>query len=71
MGNHPFIGGNERADFVIDILFMELNGYRFEASEEDAAQAVLALASGSLDEAGYGAFLRANARRRKKRKKKK
>jgi len=64
--NHPFVDGNKRTGFVIGILFMELNGYRFEASEEDAAQAVLALAAGSLDEAGYGAFLRANAKRRKK-----
>jgi death-on-curing protein len=66
--NHPFVDGNKRTGFVIGILFMELNGYRFQASEEDAAQAVLALAAGSLDEAGYGAFLRANARRRKKKK---
>jgi death-on-curing protein len=66
--NHPFVDGNKRTGFVIGILFMELNGYRFEASEEDAAQAVLAQAAGSLDEAGYGAFLRANAKRRKKKK---
>ena len=66
--NHPFVDGNKRTGFVIGILFMELNGYRFEASEEDAAQAVLALADGSLDAAGYGAFLRANAKRRKKKK---
>jgi death on curing protein len=48
------------------ILFLELNGYRFHASEEGAAQAVLALAAGKLDEAGYGAFLRANATRAKR-----
>ena len=43
------------------VLFLELNGYRFNASEEDAAQMVLALASRNLDEAGYIAFLRAHA----------
>lgn len=59
--NHPFIDGNKRTGFVIGILFLELNGYRFTASEEDAAQAVFALAAGTLDEAGYAAFLRANA----------
>jgi death on curing protein len=64
--NHPFVDGNKRTGFVVGILFLELNGYRFSASEEDAAQAVLELASGNLDEAGYGAFLRANASRRKK-----
>ena len=59
--NHPFIDGDKRTGFVVGILFLELNGYRFAASEEDAAQAVLALAAGRLDEQGYAAFLRANA----------
>ncbi|MDS4021339.1 MAG: type II toxin-antitoxin system death-on-curing family toxin [Candidatus Competibacter sp.] len=59
--NHPFIDGNKRVGFVVGILFLELNGYRFTASEVDAAQAVLALAAGTLDEAGYARFLRANS----------
>ncbi len=59
--NHPFIDGNKRAGFIVGILFLELNGYRFTATEEDAAQAVLKLAARSLDEAGYTNFLRANS----------
>ena len=59
--NHPFIDGNKRTGFLLGVLFPELNGYRFTASEEDAAQAVLALAAGDLDETGYVAFLSANA----------
>ena len=58
--NHPFVDGAKRTGFVAGILFLELNGYRFTASEADAADAVLALAAGTLDEAGYTAFLRAN-----------
>lgn len=64
--NHPFVDGNKRTAFVVGILFLELNGYRFAASEEDAARAVLELAAGNLDETGYGAFLRGNARRSKR-----
>lgn len=60
--NHPFIDGNKRTGFVVGILFLELNGYQFSANEADAAQAVFALAAGTLDEAGYAAFLRANSR---------
>ncbi len=56
--NHPFVDGNKRTGFVAGVLFLETNGYRFTASEESATQAVLALASGSMDEAGYAAFLR-------------
>jgi death-on-curing protein len=44
------------------VLFLELNGYRFTASEEAAAQAVLELAAGTMDDQGYCAFLRANSR---------
>ncbi|HVA41793.1 MAG TPA: type II toxin-antitoxin system death-on-curing family toxin [Candidatus Binataceae bacterium] len=60
--NHPFIDGNKRTGFVAGILFLEMNGYRFTASEEDATQAVLGLAAGTLDETGFAAWLRANAK---------
>jgi death on curing protein len=59
--NHPFVDGNKRTGFVVGILFLELNGYRFTATEAKAADAVLALAAGALDEVGYTAFLRENA----------
>lgn len=58
--NHPFVDGNKRTGFVVGILFLELNGYRFTATQERAAQAVIALAAGTLNEAGYTSFLRAN-----------
>lgn len=61
--NHPFVDGNKRTGFVIGILFLELNGLSFIASQEDATQAVLNLAAGSLDEAAYTAWLRANSKR--------
>src|ERR1039458_4909189 len=60
--NHPFIDGNKRTGFVVGVLFLELNGYRFTASEEEAANAVLALASGGIEEHGYAAFLGANVK---------
>jgi death on curing protein len=66
--NHPFVDGNKRTGFLAGILFLELNGYWLHATEEGAVQAVLALAAGKLDEAGYGAFLRANTTRGKRRK---
>jgi death-on-curing protein len=42
------------------VLFLESNGLRFTATESAAADAVLALAAGDLDEAGYTRFLREN-----------
>ncbi len=63
--NHPFVDGNKRTGFVIGVLFLELNGFEFKASEEDTTQAVLSLAAGSLDEVRYGAWLRENVRRKR------
>lgn len=64
--NHPFIDGNKRTGFVVGVLFLELNGWRFTAGEEDAAKAVLELAAGNLNEAGYSSFLRGNVAHRKR-----
>jgi death-on-curing protein len=63
--NHPFVDGNKRTGFVIGVLFLELNGFEFKASEEDATQAVTSLAAGTLDESGYRAWLRENVRRKR------
>ena len=63
--NHPFVDGNKRTGFVIGVLFLELNEYRFTASEEAAAQAVLELAAGTMDEKNFSEFLRANSERNK------
>jgi death on curing protein len=58
--NRPFVDGNKSTGSMMGILLLELKGYRFTASEEEAAQAVLELTSGNLDESGYLAFLHAN-----------
>jgi death-on-curing protein len=63
--DHPFIDGNKRTGFVVGVLFLELNGYRFTASEEDAAQAVLSLAAGKVGEPALSAWIRANSKRRR------
>lgn len=61
--NHPFVDGNKRTAFVVGVLFLEMNGYRFTASEADATEALLQLAAGRMDEAAFATWLRANARR--------
>jgi len=63
--NHPFVDGNKRTGFAIGIVFLELNGFDFKASEEDVMQAVFALAAGRLEEAEYTTWLRANIKRRR------
>src|SRR5713226_4445376 len=63
--NHPFVDGNKRTGFVAGILFLEVNGYVFTATEAEAAQAVLELAAGTVDEAGFAAFLRDHVKRKR------
>lgn len=60
--NHPFVDGNKRIGFATAVLFLELNGYHFTASEVDATVRTLALAAHDLDEAGYAAWLEANSK---------
>jgi death-on-curing protein len=61
--NHPFMDGNKRTGFLLCVLFLETNGYRFIASEEDAIQAVMGLAASVIDERSFATWLRENARR--------
>lgn len=61
--NRPFVDGNKRIGFTTAIVFLELNGQRFEASEVDATIQTLALAARDLDEAGYAAWLKASSRK--------
>jgi death on curing protein len=62
--NHAFVDGNKRAAFLAVGLFAALNGRRLAASQLEATQAMLAVAAGELDEAGFAAWLRTRLRRR-------
>jgi len=55
--NHPFVDGNKRIGFTVAVLFLELNGFRFDVSEPEAAVRTLALAAGELSEAEFAAWL--------------
>jgi death-on-curing protein len=61
--DRPFIDGNKRAGFIVAVVFLELNGYRLEATEVAAALRTLALAAGEMSEAEYAAWLKSNSRR--------
>ena len=56
--NHPFADGNKRVALTVAGVFMELNGFRLEASEQDAANATRALSSREIDEIEFADWLR-------------
>ena len=55
--------GNKRTGFVVAVLFLELNGYRFDGTEADATVTTLGLAAGEISEEQYGRWLKSNSRR--------
>ena len=59
--NHPFVDGNKRIGFSTSVLFLELNGLRFRATEVEAVLKTLALAAGELSEEGYAVWLEASS----------
>ncbi len=64
--NHPFIDGNKRTGLIAAVVFLQINGYRFEASEVDAVLHTLALAASEHSEAQYAAWLKASSKHRRK-----
>ena len=56
--NHPFVDGNKRTAHVCYRVFIVLNGGDLVTDEEDKYIAMLRLAEGSLDEAGFAEWLR-------------
>jgi death on curing protein len=59
--NHPFVDGNKRTGFLAAYVFLDLNGWELMASEAEVVAAVLALASGEMDEAGFSHWLKQNS----------
>jgi death on curing protein len=60
--SHPYRDGNKRVAFVVMVVFLELNGIRFEATEPDVVTTMLAVAGGQLSEKDLAEWLRAHAR---------
>lgn len=59
--NHPFVDGNKRVGFAVGILFLEMNELTFIADPIVAADTILSVASGQLNEAELSRFLQANS----------
>ena len=56
--NHPFVDGNKRSGLLAAMLFLEANGIRFSATEEDAVVQTLALAAGAITAEDFAAWLK-------------
>jgi death-on-curing protein len=60
--DHPFQDGNKRIAFLTAVVFLGLNGYDLEVSDEDVVAHMVALAAGHLTEAKLAAWIRQRMR---------
>jgi death on curing protein len=58
--SHPFVDGNKRTAFAAVMVFLRLNGIRFAPPPADATAAMLGLAGGEIDEAGFARWIADN-----------
>ncbi len=59
--NHPFVDGNKRTGLVVAFVFLELNGIEITASEENAYQMFIDLASGKVSEDELAIWIKHNS----------
>lgn len=56
--NHPFIDGNKRAGTAAMIAFLVDNGWKFDATADEAEPAILKLAAGAFDKSEFTQWAR-------------
>ena len=60
--NHPFIDGNKRAAFLAVGVFLAINRHRLSAKPVEAIEAILSLADGTMDAAGFADWIKTHLR---------
>lgn len=58
--NHPFVDGNKRAGFLVAALFVELNGSRLSATEDELYELILRAAQARCSKAAVAVFFAAH-----------
>jgi death-on-curing protein len=56
--SHPYRDGNKRTAFLAMIIFLGLNGFDLEATQEEVVTTMLAAAAGQLTEAQLAEWVR-------------
>lgn len=57
-----FIDGNKRIAFAVMVAFLKVHGRQLDVAEAEATRVMLAVAAGTMDEAGLEAWIAANCR---------
>ncbi len=59
--NHPFVDGNKRTAFMAGVIFLEINGYKFLASETESTTIFEGLAESNISEPELSTWLELNS----------
>jgi death-on-curing protein len=62
--NHPFVDGNKRVGTMSALVFLELNRYDFDASDDELTDIVLQVAAGRMSKEKLSLFFRQHSCRR-------
>ncbi len=65
--NHPFNDGNKRIAFLVAVVYLGLNGWDFDVTEDQVVARMVALAAGRLTEAKLSAWFREGMKKRNRR----
>ena len=58
--DHPFVDGNKRIGLEASLVFLELNAYSVEATDEALVELVLAIAQGQHSKEDVASFFRSH-----------
>ena len=56
--NHPFQDGNKRVGFLVMVVFLGLNGFSFQATQESVVSTIYGLAAGEITEDDLASWIR-------------
>jgi death-on-curing protein len=60
--DHPFRDGNKRVAFLTAVVFLGLNGYDLDTSDDEVVSQMVALTAGQLTEARLASWIRRHMR---------
>lgn len=56
--NHPFVDGNKRTGLAAMAVFLEINGFRISASNDEAYDVAIGVAEGTVDRSELSNWLK-------------
>ena len=60
--DHPFLDGNKRIGTMAALVFLELNGYDFDATDDELTEVVLQVAGGTMPKDSLSLFFQQHSR---------